>query len=425
LTQAFALLLLVVTGFLNSSRAAAETYDLKPYFGVALNAPVKTVTLERAAPAPSPRVTVYSVVRSGDTLAGIAGRFGLSVRDLKLANGMTKDALQPGVTLKVPVPMPRTAVTEARAPRLPPGARWHTVARGETLSGIIARFGHSQDALVDANPGLRSLDQIKPGERLIIPGSSDGAYVRLKKGDDLLDIAANYGMGLDELILANEVRDLGALQTGDYVVLPGVSADATAKRLAARRAAEAQLQAQAQFDLARANKARARAALLEQRAQMSNVARSNLRTAQRNQTARVRRASANYSFPRYGGGYIWPMRGVITSGYGRRGFWIGNSNFHTGVDIASGYGAPIYAAQSGYVTQAGYGMYGLNVWVNVGGGVENIYGHMSRLAVYSGTYIERGQLLGYEGCSGICTGPHLHFEVRVGGQHVNPLRYLP
>jgi murein DD-endopeptidase MepM/ murein hydrolase activator NlpD len=119
------------------------------------------------------------------------------------------------------------------------------------------------------------------------------------------------------------------------------------------------------------------------------------------------------------------MRGVITSGYGRRGFWIGNSNFHTGVDIAAGYGAPIYAAHSGYVQQAGYGYYGLNVWIDAGGGVQNIYGHLSRLTVYAGSYVQRGQLIGYEGCSGICTGPHLHFEVRVGGQHVNPLRYLP
>ena len=204
-----------------------------------------------------------------------------------------------------------------------------------------------------------------------------------------------------------------------------MSADARAKRLEQRRAAEGLVRVQAQFEQASLNKARARASLSAQAATRSAAARANLRSAQRSQTALVRRASANYSFPSYGGGYIWPMRGVITSGYGRRGFWIGSSNFHTGVDIASGYGAPIYAAHSGYVTQAGYGYFGLNVWINTGGGVENIYGHMSRAAVYAGSYVQRGQLIGYQGCSGICTGPHLHFEVRVGGRHVNPLRYLP
>ncbi len=415
---------LVAVAF-NVGVARAAAYDLAPYFGAVLNAAptAQTVTLERAKATAPQRVIVFSTVRPGDTLITIGRRFGLSAREIKLANGMTKDALQPGVTLKIPLQF--GAVPQAtRAPRLPPGARWHTVRRGETLSAITTDLGFSQSELIDANPGLRSLDQIKPGERLIIPGATTGAYVRLKSGQDLLDLAADHGVDLDGLIVANGVRDLGSVQAGDYLVLPGVTADATAKRLEARRAAETQFEVQAQFELARANKTRARAALLEQRAS-TNLARANLRTAQRSQTTRVRRASANYAFPTYRGGYIWPMRGVITSGYGRRGFWIGNSNFHTGVDIASGYGAPIYAAQAGYITQAGYGMYGLNVWVNTGNGVENIYGHMSRLAVYAGTYIDRGQLIGYEGCSGICTGPHLHFEVRINGQHVNPLRYLP
>ena len=417
----------LICALLGSAAQATTTkgFDIAPFFGAPLPPAANKVTLEpqTTAPRTAVRVKVFVAIRTGDTLAMLGQRYGTSPRAIKLENGLTRDALQPGVTLKIPLEL--AARLSARASRLPPGASWHTVRPRQTLSEIHSQYGVTQADLVNANPGLRSLDQISPGERMIVPGQTSGAYVQLKTGDNLLSIAANYGLELIDLMSANNVWQLNSLQAGDYVVLPGVSADATAKRLEQRRAAEALVRVQARFEQARVNTARARAALLGQAAARSTTARANLRSAQRSQTTLVRRASANYAFPSYGGGYIWPMRGVITSGYGRRGFWIGNSNFHTGVDIASGYGAPIYAAHSGYVTQAGYGYFGLNVWINTGGGVENIYGHLSRAAVYAGSDVQRGQLIGYEGCSGICTGPHLHFEVRINGQHVNPLRYLP
>ena len=408
----------------SAAHATTKSFDIAPFFGQPLPPAANRVTLQPQG-ATSGRVKVFVTIRTGDTLAMLGQRYGLSARQIKVENGMTTDALQPGLTLKIPLELNGSQSVKREA-RLPPGASWHTVKPRETLSEIHSEYSVTQADLVNANPGLRSLDQIRPFERLIVPGSVSGAYIKLKSGDDLLSIAANYGLELYDLMIANDAWQLNALQAGDYILLPGISADATAKRLEQRRTAEARLRVQAQFEQSRINKARARVALSAQAVTRSAAAaRANLRIAQRSQTTLVRRASANYAFPSYGGGYIWPMRGVITSGYGRRGFWIGSSNFHTGVDIASGYGTPIYAAHSGYVTQAGYGYFGLNVWISVGGGVENIYGHMSRAAVYAGSYVQRGQLIGYEGCSGICTGPHLHFEVRVGGRHVNPLRYLP
>lgn len=413
----------LICTLLGSAAQATTTkgFDIAPFFGAPLPPAVNSVALE---PQTAAQVKVFVAIRAGDTLTMLGQRYGTTAREIKLENGLTKDALQPGVTLKISLEL-REALNSAKASRLPPGASWHTVRPRETLSEIHSQYGVTQAELVNANPGLRSLDQIKPGDRLIVPGQTSGAYVQLKIGDNLLSIAAKYGLELDQLMIANNAWQLNALQAGDYMLLPGVSAIATAKRLEQRRAAEELVRVQAQFEQARINTARARVALNAQAITRSAAARANLRSAQRSQTTLVRRASANYAFPSYGGGYIWPMRGVITSGYGRRGFWIGSSNFHTGVDIAAGYGSPIYAAHSGYVTQAGYGYFGLNVWINTGGGVENIYGHMSRAAVYAGSYVERGQLIGYQGCSGICTGPHLHFEVRVGGRHVNPLRYLP
>ncbi|MDR7597389.1 MAG: M23 family metallopeptidase, partial [Armatimonadota bacterium] len=119
--------------------------------------------------------------------------------------------------------------------------------------------------------------------------------------------------------------------------------------------------------------------------------------------------------------YLWPARGVVTSRFGTR--W---RRHHTGVDIAAPRGTPIHAARDGRVVRAGwYGGYGLVVVLDHGDGMETWYGHASAVLVRVGQQVDRGQVIGRVGCTGACTGPHVHFEVRVRGQPVNPLRYLP
>ncbi len=419
---------MLLLGLFSASAVATRS----PLELISLHAPATTVRLKANRPQAS-SIVIYLRVRRGDSIGGIANRFGVTPRAIKVATGITKNSIRPGEILKVP--LQKTDLEPTREARLPPGAFWYTVKRGDTLSTIQSRFDFTQMDLVNANPALRSLDQIRLGERLIVPGYSQGAYVVLKANQDLMDVSANHGVEIDDLIRANNAGNLSALQTGDYVVLPEVNADSTLERLEQRRDAEEAVRIQARFELAKERiasaraelavqaKSRAKARVLAQAA--SNAARARLRTAQQASTSQVRRATASFTYPSFRGGYIWPMRGVITSSYGRRGFWIGSSNFHTGLDIAAPYGTPIYAAKGGMVQQSGYGYFGLNVWINTGGGVQNIYGHLSRTAVYGGQYVERGQLIGWEGCSGICTGPHLHFEIRVNGSPVNPLRYLP
>jgi murein DD-endopeptidase MepM/ murein hydrolase activator NlpD len=407
---------------------AANANVAAPLEMISLSPPAATVRLQPKRPNASSAI-VYLRVRRGDSIGSLSNRFGVTPRAIKLATGITRDTIRPGEILKIP--LEKSVLEPERAVRLPPGAFWYTVKRGDTLSGIEDRFDFDLMDLVNANPALRSLDQIYLGERLIIPGDTAGAYIVLKENQDLLDIAANYGVALDELIRANSKIGASSFAEGDYLVLPGVDAESSMARLEKRRAAEEAVRIQARFELAKERIAAARAELAAQaklrsaQAAASAKARERLRVAQRSSTSRVRRATASYSFPSYSGGYIWPMRGSITSGFGRRGFWIGGNNFHTGLDIAAPYGTPIYAAKGGYVQESGYGYFGLNVWINTGGGVQNIYGHMSRVAVYGGQYVQRGQVIGWEGCSGICTGPHLHFEIRVNGSPVNPLRYLP
>jgi len=121
-----------------------------------------------------------------------------------------------------------------------------------------------------------------------------------------------------------------------------------------------------------------------------------------------------------------PVDGPITSGYGYRIHPIfGISRLHTGIDFSGPSGTPIYAADGGVVVSAGgRGGYGNATVVDHGGGMATLYAHQSRLGVSAGERVERGQVIGYVGSTGISTGPHLHFEVRIDGQPVDPAAYL-
>ena len=124
--------------------------------------------------------------------------------------------------------------------------------------------------------------------------------------------------------------------------------------------------------------------------------------------------------PSGGGSLIWPASGVLTSPYGWR--W---GTMHRGIDIGAPSGTPIYAADGGTVFFAGWmGGYGLLTLIDHGDGRVTAYAHQSSLAMSGGT-VGRGGLIGYVGSTGDSTGPHLHFELRIGGTAVDPLPYLP
>ena len=120
------------------------------------------------------------------------------------------------------------------------------------------------------------------------------------------------------------------------------------------------------------------------------------------------------------GGYIWPVNGPVVSGFGMR--W---GRLHAGIDIAVPSGTPIRAARSGTVALAGpMSGYGNYTCVNHGGGIATCYAHQSSIGVSVGQSVSQGQVIGAVGCTGHCFGPHLHFEVRVNGQPVDPMGYL-
>ena len=128
---------------------------------------------------------------------------------------------------------------------------------------------------------------------------------------------------------------------------------------------------------------------------------------------------------RYTGQMVMPVSGGISSGFGYRIHPIFHvRKFHTGVDISAGYGAPIRAADGGRVIYATWmSGYGNTSIIDHGNGISTLYAHQSRILIGGGA-VTKGQVIGYVGSTGYSTGPHLHFEVRVNGNPVNPLSYL-
>ncbi len=125
---------------------------------------------------------------------------------------------------------------------------------------------------------------------------------------------------------------------------------------------------------------------------------------------------------------IWPVLGELTDSFGGRHNPFGGYSFefHTGQDIATASGTPVAAAANGTVTFAGWqNGYGQIVVVDHGDGLTTRYGHLSHIDVTVGQNLTRGDLLGNVGSTGRSTGPHLHYEVRIDDEPVDPMQYLP
>jgi len=124
---------------------------------------------------------------------------------------------------------------------------------------------------------------------------------------------------------------------------------------------------------------------------------------------------------------IWPVDGTLEGGFGGRRNPFGGSGyeFHTGQDIEAAWGTPVMSGARGTVAFVGWqNGYGQLVTIDHGGGLTTRYGHLSHIDVALGQAVSRGQFIGRVGSTGRSTGPHLHYEVRINEQPVNPLQYL-
>jgi len=251
----------------------------------------------------------------------------------------------------------------------------HKVAGGDTLFALARRYNTTIEAIAAAN-ALPSAHVLRIGQELIMPvGATATAAApaarrpaatvtyEVQNGDTLFALALRYNTTVDAIVAANGLPSAHRLRLGQRLAVP------VGKRTVPRA-----LTAQA-------------------------VSRP---------TPTVRATLS------------WPARGVITSRYGWR-----YRRHHDGIDLASPRGTPIYAARAGRVAFAGwYYGYGRAVIVDHGGGLTTLYGHASKLLARTGQVVEQGQLIALVGCTGRCTGSHLHFEVRINRRAVNPLPYL-
>lgn len=241
----------------------------------------------------------------------------------------------------------------------------YTVVQGDTLLAIAERFGIDLDTIIWANMRLElDPDLINIGDELyILPVI--GTWHTVRAGETLEGIANYYGVTPDKITgyAPNRLSASDGLTVGQKLIVPGGVKPWEAHIVYTEGGA----------------------ALVNARPDP--------------------------------GRFIWPCTGVITTLY---------SKYHLAIDIANEMGTPIYAADAGTVVQAGpLGTLGLNVQINHGNGFNTYYGHMSKILVQEGEYVQRGQQIGEMGSTGKSTGPHVHFIVRLYDGAVNPARYLP
>jgi murein DD-endopeptidase MepM/ murein hydrolase activator NlpD len=177
----------------------------------------------------------------------------------------------------------------------------------------------------------------------------------------------------------------------------------------------------------RADKAHALAGVRSERQQLEGNL-SGLKKEQSKIEATLQQAQGNLPagpIKHGNGSLIWPVNGPITSPFCERRAW---ESCHPGIDIGVPSGTPIRAAAAGRValvqSAGASGGYGNFTCIQHTGALSTCYAHQSRIGVSVGQSVSQGQVIGYSGCTGLCFGPHLHFEVRINGAVTNPLNYL-
>jgi len=274
--------------------------------------------------------------------------------------------------------------------------RTHVVQDGDNLWAISRRYDVTVDALARAND-LTADSTLRLGKELSIPAAGSTTPVTaspsksaprtanasptvnyvVQPGDTLWSIAARHGTKVEDVMARNDLDESALIRPGQRLVISG-------RALARHRQVAAQ--------------SRTRPGPARSEPEMAD-------------TVTLRAA----------GEFLWPSRGVLTSRFGLRRY----RRHHDGIDIAAPHGTPIYASRDGIVDSAGrQNGFGLVVFLVHGDGMVTVYGHASRLLVVTGQAVKKGQLIALVGCTGRCTGSHLHYEVRTNGKAQNPLLYF-
>jgi murein DD-endopeptidase MepM/ murein hydrolase activator NlpD len=341
----------------------------------------------------------------------------------------------------------------------------HAKSRGSVLSSTIQRYGDRLDQLRGEVATLRNRQAIvqaelnkKEAELKQAKDQLAVLRVRLKRSlkvlserlvaiyessrPDALTVILNSN-GFDDLLnryqylsriqsqdtsIAERVRNLRD-QTKETVVRVRAARNEIADKKAELERTQAELAAR-QSDLAAARQQDQQA--LQQVQGTQQQLEGDVSDIQGQIQAQLQAAQAASSVPappagpvqgESSSGFIWPVSGPITSPFCEPRPW---EACHPGIDIGVPTGTPIHAVADGTVSIAGpEGGYGNYTCIDHGGGLSSCYAHQESISVSVGQTVSQGQVIGISDCTGLCFGPHLHFEVRVNGQVVDPMGYLP
>lgn len=246
----------------------------------------------------------------------------------------------------------------------------YVVQSGDTLSVIASKFGVTTNSIKWSNSKISSIDSIKPGMTLKIP-TVTGIVYKVRKGDTVELIASKYKSKASRIVSYNDLYGEN-LRVGMTILIPNGTITETPRRTIVASSSGS-------------------SGTTGRYGSSSYIA----------STGRLRFPTVNSHG--YYNGYHW---------------WA--------IDVPNSIGTPIYAADSGRIVEAAYGWnggYGNTILVDHGNGMQTRYAHMSTLLIRGG-YVSKGQTIGRMGSTGRSTGPHLHFEVILGGSKVNPMRYF-
>ena len=255
----------------------------------------------------------------------------------------------------------------------------YSVQSGDSLFSIAKQFDVKPETILWANRDILkdSPESLRLGQVLKVP-PVDGVYYQVQDGDTLASIADEFSANVEDILdWPGNTIDLANAQVkpGDYVMVPGGHREFVDW--------------------------------------ITTVYASG-----KSGTANLPSAGCAAG-PVGGGGIIWPTGNHYLSG---NDYWSG----HLGIDIAAGLGAPVWAADAGVVTIAGWSNsgYGNVVMIDHGNGYLTVYGHLEQINVSVCQGVAQGQIIGLAGSTGNSTGAHLHFEVRKDGGYVNPWSVL-
>lgn len=246
----------------------------------------------------------------------------------------------------------------------------YTVQANDNMWAISQKLGLQVETLLWANPDMEKNPDLLSVDQVLVVPPVDGVYYTVRRGDTLAKLAKKYKTSVDKILgfAPNGIDNSSQLVAGQKLMLPGGIKPVPVPAVPI-------------YPMTRVG-------------------------------------SAPKGAPKGSGRFAWPTQGLLSQRY-----WSG----HTGIDIANRIGAPVLAADAGYVVLAGWDTwgYGNQIVIDHGNGFWTRYAHLSKVLVTAGDIVKKNQKIGLMGSTGRSTGPHLHFEVIYKSTQRNPMSYLP